>query len=133
MLLKSVAFVPVTATLLMFNASALVLKSVTVCRAFLVPTTWSPKPRLGDETPIVLPLMFNKQMILERAKNQPSGPENEPLATSLARRFLERCRFVRLCIWPKPKFERRGLAHGCSSAYTKVRGTGAGLWRKARH
>jgi hypothetical protein len=48
--LKSVAFVPATAMLLMFNASTLVLESVTVCGAPPVPTTWFPKLKLVGDT-----------------------------------------------------------------------------------
>ena len=52
--LKSAAFVPVIAMLVMFKASALLaLESVTVCGALLVPSTWSPKLKLVDDSATV--------------------------------------------------------------------------------
>ena len=51
--LKSLAFVPVTATLLMVNGKAPFV-SVTLCEALVVPTTWLAKVRLVFDSDTVV-------------------------------------------------------------------------------
>jgi hypothetical protein len=84
--LKSLAFVPVTATLLMVNVRAPVFVSVTVWGALIVPTAWGAKVRLVFESESVVACSRTETVaVLESATAMSSLPSSlkSPTATEL--------------------------------------------------